>query len=525
MSALSIQPTYPIFTETDGQPLENGYIWIGAANLDPQVNPINVYFDAALTILAPQPIRTLGGYPTRNGTPARLYVNSDYSIRVMNKNGSTVYSASEALERYSGDLISFTGFKGQVGTVADLADNDGSDWIGFEPAGASAVARSAQDKMRDIVSVLDFGADNTGVTDSYAAITAAIASGASTVYFPKGSYAVSQPIVMGVQGLRLLGDGQWKSVITQTGGFSGVATIEINGARLAAIEHLFAGGNFNNGSDAIRVTSGQLATISNVVVKFGVAGVRLIAGNSQRWSNIFAESNQIGFLIDPDAGDNTNGCTMLGLRSFNHSQWGLDVLRGAGPSGHMHSSWNISAEGGSGSGGGIRIRGGRYCYYDLYAESNPGDEYDLDGTVANYYFVKNPDNFALPLFSPDALCIGVETIGANMYFDGGFAPDRVTEQVFTASASLAKVGVKMFDVTNTSGTTRTMTLSFLSYSPVGFKATITKRDNTAGFTLAAPAGITLTGDTSTFGGFATSVKQLVISKINSTTAVLVQSGA
>ena len=35
MSALSIQPTFPIFTETDGLPLENGYIWIGAANLDP----------------------------------------------------------------------------------------------------------------------------------------------------------------------------------------------------------------------------------------------------------------------------------------------------------------------------------------------------------------------------------------------------------------------------------------------------------------------------------------------------------
>jgi len=106
MSALSIQPTYPIFTDIDGQPLEAGYVWIGQANLDPQVNPINVYWDAALTIAAPQPIRTLGGYPSRNGTPARLYVNSDYSIRVMNRNGSTVYSAPSATERYSDAVIS-----------------------------------------------------------------------------------------------------------------------------------------------------------------------------------------------------------------------------------------------------------------------------------------------------------------------------------------------------------------------------------------------------------------------------------
>lgn len=107
MSALSIQPTYPIFTETDGQPLEDGYIWIGTANIDPQVNPINVYWDASLTQLAAQPIRTEGGYPVNNGTPARLYVSSDYSIRVMNKNGSVVYSAPAATERYNGSVISF----------------------------------------------------------------------------------------------------------------------------------------------------------------------------------------------------------------------------------------------------------------------------------------------------------------------------------------------------------------------------------------------------------------------------------
>lgn len=93
MSAIEVNPPYPVFADIDGQPLEAGYIWIGAANLDPQTNPINVYWDAALTIAAPQPIRTLGGYPSRNGTPARFYVAGNYSIRVMNRNGSTIYSS------------------------------------------------------------------------------------------------------------------------------------------------------------------------------------------------------------------------------------------------------------------------------------------------------------------------------------------------------------------------------------------------------------------------------------------------
>lgn len=80
MSALSIQPPYPAFAGTDGLPLENGYIWIGTVNLNPQVNPIAVYWDAALIIPAAQPIRTLNGYPMYQGTPARFYAASDYSI-------------------------------------------------------------------------------------------------------------------------------------------------------------------------------------------------------------------------------------------------------------------------------------------------------------------------------------------------------------------------------------------------------------------------------------------------------------
>ncbi len=91
--SLSVNPPYPIFSEADGQPLENGYIWIGAANLDPQTNPINVYWDAGLTITAAQPIRTLNGYVVYQGTPSRFYTSGNYSIRVMDKNGSTVYTS------------------------------------------------------------------------------------------------------------------------------------------------------------------------------------------------------------------------------------------------------------------------------------------------------------------------------------------------------------------------------------------------------------------------------------------------
>jgi len=93
MSTVSVPAPYPAFAGADGQPLEDGYIWIGTAGLPPIGNAINVYWDAAQTLAAVQPIRTQGGYPVNSGTPSRLFVGSDYSIQVQDKNGSVVYTS------------------------------------------------------------------------------------------------------------------------------------------------------------------------------------------------------------------------------------------------------------------------------------------------------------------------------------------------------------------------------------------------------------------------------------------------
>jgi hypothetical protein len=179
MSALSIQPPFPIFTETDGQPLENGYIWLGTINLNPIVNPISAYWDAALTIAAVQPIRTLNGYPVYQGTPARIYVNSNYSIQVQNRNGSVVYSAPAATERYGGII-------------------NANDVI-YDPAGTGAVATTVQTKLRESVSVKDFGAVGDGVADDTAEIQAALTyctTNGAELFFPKGSYRTTSTLTI-----------------------------------------------------------------------------------------------------------------------------------------------------------------------------------------------------------------------------------------------------------------------------------------------------------------------------------------
>lgn len=68
--------------------------------------------------------------------------------------------------------------------------------VPFTQAGSGAVTRTAQAKMRDTVSVKDFGAVGDGTTDDLTAINLALASGAKAVYFPAGTYRVSGQVLM-----------------------------------------------------------------------------------------------------------------------------------------------------------------------------------------------------------------------------------------------------------------------------------------------------------------------------------------
>jgi hypothetical protein len=175
MSSLSINSPFFIFSDRDGKPLDNGYIWIGTANLDPQTNPINVYWDAALTIPASQPIRTSGGYPVRNGTPATIYAGSDYSIRVQDKKGSLVFNAQNEQVFLS------------------------SAYITFLQSGTGAVQRTVQSKLRDFVSIKDFGAVGDGATDNSAAIQAAIDAtpAGGELHIPLGTFLHATGLTIG----------------------------------------------------------------------------------------------------------------------------------------------------------------------------------------------------------------------------------------------------------------------------------------------------------------------------------------
>ena len=121
--AVEVKPPFPLFTDTAGDPVDGGYIYIGTANTDPAANPIAVFFDAALSVSASQPIRTIGGYPSRNGSAAALFCGGNYSISVRDKNGVEVFtSASAALAGGDITLASGETLTAESGATIDLED-------------------------------------------------------------------------------------------------------------------------------------------------------------------------------------------------------------------------------------------------------------------------------------------------------------------------------------------------------------------------------------------------------------------
>jgi len=81
------------------------------------------------------------------------------------------------------------------GIVSSLAASSGSSLVGFIQSGTGAVATTAQAKMRQAVSIVDFGADPTGVSDCSAAILAALTA-FDTIEIPAGNFLITSQITI-----------------------------------------------------------------------------------------------------------------------------------------------------------------------------------------------------------------------------------------------------------------------------------------------------------------------------------------
>jgi hypothetical protein len=126
---LATASPFPLYFDADGLPLDNGEIFFGTANLNPETNPQAIYWDAAGTQPAAQPVTTMNGFVVRAGTPANIYIASDYSVTVRDRKGRIVYYAASSVE-FANDLA----LQAQlVAYQALMASSAGAGALGYDP--------------------------------------------------------------------------------------------------------------------------------------------------------------------------------------------------------------------------------------------------------------------------------------------------------------------------------------------------------------------------------------------------------
>lgn len=215
----------------------------------------------------------------------------------------------------------------------------------FIQSGTGAVSRTSQDKMRETVSVKDFGAKGDGVTDDTAAITTAISASVAvgkSLFFPAGTYITSG--IAAITNMSLVGEGATQTIIKlKNSTNSGLITSSSSNIDDVYISNIRFDGNSSNNSAGDTLTiKGARPTFINVQV-INSAGNGIVtdwnSSNGARvtgccgfFSNIIIDSSQQSGWIHNGASDCHFENILIidaGLKT-NNTYYGIHLVSGSG---------------------------------------------------------------------------------------------------------------------------------------------------------------------------------------------------
>ena len=207
------------FFDNAGNPLAGGKVYTYAAGT---TTPLATYTDYT------------GG--VANANPVILNTRGEASIWFTTAQYKLKLTDADDVEIYTVDNLNGP----DLATLALLAASSGSSLIGYINTGTGATARTVQARLRDMLSVKDFGAVGDGTTNDATAIQNAInaaaalpASGGSsglggisgaTVYFPPGVYRINSGLTV-TNGVKLVGNGERSSVINYYGSGAAISNV------------------------------------------------------------------------------------------------------------------------------------------------------------------------------------------------------------------------------------------------------------------------------------------------------------
>jgi len=236
--------------------------------------------------------------------------------------------------------------------------------ITYTQGGTGATSRTVTSKLQESVSVKDFGAVGDGTTDDTAAIQAAInavfAAGGGTVYFPIGTYAVTQlSLNWGTSLLSIVfkGASESASVIKRTGATTN-AVFNLSATLGDGVYSEFRDLTINGNSTA---TTGILATL---IARATLKNVRIINCTTVGYDSVgslildFYDCNLVanayGYRSRVSGAVNPNLVNFYNGSVRNNSQYGFDVGDASGF--HIYGT-DIESNGtAGGTGGGIIFR-------------------------------------------------------------------------------------------------------------------------------------------------------------------------
>jgi hypothetical protein len=176
------------FFADNGRPLAGGFIYTYAAGT---TTPLDTYTDRTGNTANANPIEL----DSAGRTPSQIWSTEGLLYKY-------VVKTSVGVEIRSWDNIGGSVVASDLAT--NLAASSGSSLIGFLQAGTGAVATTVQAKLRESISVKDFGATGDGVTNDTAAFVAAsaaiTANDGGHLIIPAGTYIVGSQTFAGATG-------------------------------------------------------------------------------------------------------------------------------------------------------------------------------------------------------------------------------------------------------------------------------------------------------------------------------------
>ena len=187
-----------------------------------------------------------------------------------------------------------------------------SEQVTFIAAGAGAAQRTVLDKLRDVVSVKDFGAVGDGVADDTAAFNNAVtAAGTRNVFVPGGSYKITG---------------------TVTGSFYSDATVTIVTGTVNTINRI---GSTLSTTGSLTVT-GTAATGALTVTGTAATGALTVTGTASVSDNVIISTSGKGIDFSATASGSGTMTSEL-LNDYEEGTWTPLIQFGAASVGMVYA--------------------------------------------------------------------------------------------------------------------------------------------------------------------------------------------